>query len=55
MATLDFTQLGNDELIGKFDELKVSFQTETNSDAKNLLNNQLGEAMFEITQRNLSL
>jgi hypothetical protein len=55
MATLDFTQLGNDELIGKFNELKVSFQTETDINTKNLLNNQLGEIMFEITQRNLSL
>jgi hypothetical protein len=39
----------------KFNELKASFQTEANNDTKNLLNNQLGEAMLEITQRNLSL
>jgi len=55
MATLELSKLSDVELIGKFNELKASFQTEANNDTKNLLNNQLGEAMLEITQRNLSL
>lgn len=52
MTTLDLSQLSDTELIEKYNELKAAFQTETNNDTRNSLNDQLGATMFEINQRN---
>jgi hypothetical protein len=55
MTILNISQLDDTMLLQTFSDLKLTFQSETDISAKNLLNEQLGNLMSEITKRGLSV